>query len=145
MTNKLERIDAIYTKDNRLSQLSQRVQRLKQLNETLKSLLPPQFSEHCFLANVNEHTLVIHTDNASYASLLRFQSPTLCKELSKHLPQIVNKLDVRVRPINDTSLNSEVNSITLPDNAAAALQQTADTIDEGPLKQALLRLAQRRK
>jgi len=143
MTNKLERINAIYNKNSKLNQLSQRVQRIKQLNETLKSLLPPQFSEHCYLANVNEHTLVVHTDNASYASLLRFQAPALCEALSKHLPQIVNKLDVRVRPKNNSSSNSEIKTITMTNDTAAALQQTADSLDEGPLKQALARLAQR--
>lgn len=142
MTNKLERVGAISSKNSQLNKLAQRVQQLKQLNDILKQVMPPQFAEHCYLANVNEHTLVIHTDNASYASLLRFQAPTLCSALSKHLPQIVNKLDVRVRPINESQVEGKA-SVSLPGNAAVSLQQTADSIEEGPLKEALKRLAQR--
>ncbi|MDB2705336.1 DUF721 domain-containing protein [Pseudomonadota bacterium] len=142
MSNKLERINIIYSKSSQLSKLSQRVQQLEQLNVILKQVMPPQFSDHCHLANVNEHTLVIHTDNASYASLLRFQAPTLCSALSKHLPQIVNKIDVRVRPKNTSSSISKPASLVLSDDAAISLQQTAESIEEGPLKEALTRLSQ---
>jgi hypothetical protein len=143
MSNKLERISSIYNKSSQLSKLSQRAQQLEHLNSILKQVMPPQFADHCHLANVNEHTLVIHTDNASYASLLRFQAPILCSTLSKHLPQIVNKLDVRVRPKNTSSLNSKPPSLSLSDDAATSLQQTADSLEEGPLKEALKRLSQR--
>jgi len=143
MSNKLEPINSIYSQSSQLSKLSQRVQQLEQLNVIFKQVVPPQFADHCHLANVNEHTLVIHTDNASYASLLRFQAKILCSALSKHLPQIVNKLDVRVRPKNISSLNSILPSLLLSDDAATSLQQTADSIEEGPLKEALKRLSQR--
>lgn len=142
MTKKLERINAIYQKSSQLSKLSQRVQQLNQLNAILQKVLPPQFAEHCYLANINEHTLVIHTDNASYASLIRFQASALCDAVSKHLPQVVNKLDVRVRPKNAVP-QSELSSPSLPNTAAESLQQTADAIEDGPLKEALSRLAQR--
>ena len=143
MSNKLEPINSIYSNSSQLSKLSQRVQQLEQLNVILKQVVPSQFADHCHLANVNEHTLVIHTDNASYASLLRFQAKVLCSALSKHLPQIVNKLDVRVRPKNTSSLNTILPSLLLSDDAAISLQQTADSIEEGPLKEALKRLSQR--
>jgi len=144
MTNKLERINTVYSKNNQLNRLSLRAQQLNQLNTVLQQMLPPQFQQHCYLANINENILVIHADSANYASLLRFQASTLCDAISKHLPQIVNKLDVRVRPLSSNSPEA-LSKISLPNSAAKALQQTADNMEESPLKTALTKLAKRQK
>jgi len=106
--------------------------------------MPPQFSAHCQLANINEQTLIVHSDNASYASLLRFQAKTICQALSEHLSQPVTKLEVKVKPRFDVSKTEASSSISLPNDAAQALQQTADSMEEGPLKTALNKLAKRR-
>ncbi|OUR64083.1 hypothetical protein A9Q79_08420 [Methylophaga sp. 42_25_T18] len=143
MANKLEPINAVCEQNSQLNQLTQRVQRLNQLNIVMQQALPIQFSSHCHLANVTADHIIIHTDNASYASLLRFQAPVLCKTLSEHLPQPVNKLEVKVRsniaPLSTTSNTT----ITLPVKAAESLQQTADSLEAGALKTALEKLAQR--
>lgn len=144
MTKKLERISTVCTKNNQLSKLSQRAQQLNQLNYILQQVMPPQFSAHCHLANVSEQTIIIHTDNANYASLLRFQAATLCKALSEHLPSPVSKLDVKVRPKVTLSEQTNSSSLSLSDDAATSLQQTADSLEEGPLKTALNKLAKRR-
>jgi len=143
MANKLKHINAVCEQNSQLNHLTQRVQRLNQLNIVMQQVLPIQFSSHCHLANVTADHIIIHTDNASYASLLRFQAPVLCKTLSEHLPQPVSKLEVKVRP-NITPLSIESNTtINLPIKAAESLQQTADSIEAGSLKTALEKLAQR--
>jgi len=145
MTKKPEPVGTLYKKNSVLSKLSERTQRLSKLDDILQQLMPAQFASHCHLANVNEHTLVIHTDNASYASLLRFQAPSLCKAISEHLPQIVNKIEVKVKPKLHSSQKKEVPiQQSLPDDAARALEQTAEYLEDGPLKTALNRLAKRR-
>ncbi|MDC9725049.1 MAG: DUF721 domain-containing protein [Gammaproteobacteria bacterium] len=145
MTNKLEQIRTVCTKNSQLSKLAQRTQQLSKLNYILQQAMPPQFSAHCQLANVREQTLVVHTDNASYASLLRFQANTLCAALSEYLPQPVTKLEVKVRPRYETIKSEGTSSISLPMGAADALTQTAEEMEEGPLKVALQKLAKRRK
>jgi len=144
MTNKPERISAVCTKNSRLNQLSQRAQQLNQLNYILQQVMPPQFSAHCHLANIHDQTLVVHTDNATYASLLRFQANTLCKALSEHLSQDVNKLEVKVKPPVSLKQTDSSSTISLPDDAADALKQTADSMEDGALKTALEKLAKRR-
>ena len=145
MANKLEHINAVCDQNSQLNQLTQRAQRLNQLNIVMQQVLPIQFSSHCHLANVTADHIIIHTDNASYASLLRFQAPVLCKTLSEYLPQPVNKLEVKVRP-NIVPLSTASNTtITLPIKAAESLQQTADSLEAGALKTALEKLAQRSK
>lgn len=143
MTNKPERISSVCTKNSQLSKLSQRAQQLNQLNYILQQVMPPQFSAHCYLANVSEQTLIIHTDNANYASLLRFHAATLCKALSEHLPNAVSKLDVKVRPKFTLSEQTNSSAASLSDKAATSLQQTADSLEDGPLKTALNKLAKR--
>ena len=102
MSNKPERISTICRQHDKLKQFSDRVHQLNQLNLILQNALPLQFANHCQLANVSNDTIIIHTDNAAYASLLRFQAPVLCKTLSSHLNQPVLKLEVKVRPIHNT-------------------------------------------
>ncbi|PCJ31630.1 MAG: hypothetical protein COA90_05580 [Gammaproteobacteria bacterium] len=144
MKHKPKRISLVCTKNSVINTLAKRAQQLNKLNYILQNVMPPQFSAHCHLANISENTLVIHTDNASYASLLRFQSHVICNSLSPHLPQIVNKLEVKVRPKFILSNTPKPSPISLSNDAAKSLQQTADNIEDGPLKSALERLAKRR-
>jgi hypothetical protein len=143
MVKKLERINAVCEQNSQLNKLTQRVQQLNKLNLVLQQALPIQFSSHCHLANVSAEHIIIHTDNASYASLLRFQAPALCKTLSEHLPQAVTKLEVKVRPISPLLSPSNSTELSLPAQAAESLQQTADSIENGALKTALEKLAKR--
>jgi len=145
MTNKLERVNTIYKNNSQLKQLSQRVQLLDKLNLTLQQAMPPEFAKHCRLANINENTVIIHTDNASYASLLRFQSQALCQVLSQHLPQIINKLEVKVRTEFSPVKPESSLSLSLPSETASTLQQMSEDMEEGTLKVALQKLAKRQR
>ncbi|OUR74261.1 hypothetical protein A9Q92_03160 [Methylophaga sp. 42_8_T64] len=143
MARKLERINSVCEQNKRLNKLTHRVQKLNQLNIVMQQALPIQFASHCHLANVTATHIIIHTDNASYASLLRFQAPVLCKTLSEYLPHAIDKLEVKVRPKNAPLVQPTSANITLPGKAAESLQQTADSLEDGALKTALAKLAQR--
>jgi hypothetical protein len=125
--------------------MAQRAEQLEHLNHALQQSLPAQFSAHCKLANLNGTTLVIHTDNASYSSLIRFQAPMLCRTLSQALALDINTLEVKVRPNHRPFVNQSSNPISLPSSASTALSQTAETLENGPLKTALEKLAKRQK
>ena len=137
-------INSIFKKNTVLSKIAKQAQFLNRLNHAFQQSLPAQFSAHCKLANIKGNTLVIHTDNASYSSLLRFQSPILCKALSRELEIDIKALEVKVRPHYVSFEKHPSNPIFLPDSAAVSLQQTADSMDEGPLKIALEKLATRK-
>ncbi|NQY27138.1 MAG: DUF721 domain-containing protein [Piscirickettsiaceae bacterium] len=143
MTKQPENIRSIFQQNSALHQLSQRSQHLEQLNYLLKQALPSQFSAHCRLANMNNGTLIIHTDNASYASLIRFQAPVIIKTLSTELKIEIAHLDVKVRPIHTPLQSQPTHNITLPSSAARALQQTAGSLEDGPLKDSLEKLSKR--
>jgi hypothetical protein len=145
MAKRPTHINDVCHKHPTLQKITVHAQLLEQLNHAFQQSLPAQFSAHCKLANINGTTLVIHTDNAAYSSLIRFQSPALCKKLSQDLSLDINTIEVKVRPNHSIFENQSSNSISLPASASTALKQTADTIEDGPLKAALERLAQRKK
>tara|TARA_R110001583_G_scaffold173287_1_gene327233 strand:- start:77401 stop:77844 length:444 start_codon:yes stop_codon:yes gene_type:complete len=143
MTNKPEKVSLVCKQNSQLYKIAQRAQELNHLNFILQQVMPPQFTTHCLLANINNQTIIVHTDNASYASLLRFQATTLCKAISEHTSQNVTKLEVKVKPSFQKIQPTNAHPITLPSNAADSLSQTAESLDDGPLKTALQKLAQR--
>jgi len=143
MTRQPERIASVCQQNAMLHKLSQRARFLAELNHILQQTLPTQFSAHCRLANINDETLIIHTDNASYASLIRFQAPALCKTLSTELNVTISNVEVKVRPFYIPLQNGHKNTITLPRTAAETLQHTAQSLEDGPLKTALEKLAKR--
>jgi hypothetical protein len=145
MEKKLKSINSIYHKNSTLSKLSERAQQLSELNYLLQQTLPPQFSAHCRLANVRNKTIIIHTDKSSLATLIRFQAPMLCKTLSDEFKQEFNKIEIKVKPHYLPLQSAQKNTLTISESVATTLEQTAESIDEGPLKVALEKLAKRRR
>jgi hypothetical protein len=145
MEKKLKSINSIYHKNSVLSKLSERAQHLSELNYLLQQTLPPQFSAHCRLANVRNKTIVIHTDKPSFATLIRFQAPALCKTLSAGFNQAFDKIEIKVKPHYLPLQSTEKNNLKISESVATTLEQTAESIDDGPLKTALEKLAKRRR
>ena len=143
MFNKPERINHIYKKNSHMSRLKAHAQQLNKLNLILQQSLPLQFINHCTLANISAGKVVILTDKASYASLLRFQAPKICKALSAHLSEPVSQLEVKVRPQQALKESSAQHTAPLSTKTAALLESTAAAIEDGPLKTALNKLAKR--
>jgi hypothetical protein len=145
MAKKPESLASICSQNQQLNFLSQRANQLIKLNSVLQQVIPAKFTQHCRLANISGERVIIHVDNASIASLLRFQSAAVCKVLSEHISTPVSKLEVKVRP-NLAGIQHLTQSIEpLSDNASAVLKQTADLLEDGSLKTALTKLARRNK
>lgn len=141
---KPNRIDTVCINNNYLQGLIKRAQWLNQLNILLQQTVPASFSAHCQLANVHDDVLIIHTENAAHASLLRFQTKTICRTFSNHCHTQFNKLEVRVRPLTTEAVQRvTTNNLNLPEQAADALKMTATSIGESALKQSLNKLAER--
>ncbi len=143
MPKQPKHINTICQHNKMLFKLAQHAQLIEELNHILQQTLPLQFSAHCRLANINNQTLIIHTDNASFASLIRFQVPSLCKTFSSQLQMPISHIEIKVRPNRITSPAAKTATILLPKTAATALQQTAEVIDNEALKTSLEKLAKR--
>ncbi len=145
MTKQPEQIKSICQQNAVLAKLTQHAQLIEQLNHTLHQTLPLQFSAHCSVANIRHKALIIHTDNASFASLIRFQIPTLCKLFSTKLDIVITTIEIKVRPYIDTATSTKTRTHTaiLPKSAASTLHQTAEAIDNEALSLSLEKLATR--
>lgn len=143
MSKKPERVGQVYKENSHFKWLTARAQQLNKLNIILQKSLPLQFTNHCRLANIKADRAVIHTDNASYASLLRFQSAQICQALSAHLPEPLSRLEVKVKPLTDIQRSSTSTSLHVSTKTAALLNSTAADMEDGPLKTALRKLAER--
>lgn len=145
MTNKPERVEAILNQNSLLKSLTHRAKQLCQLDLILQQVIPVQFINHCSLANITSTHIIVHTDNANLASLLRFHAPIICSKLSEHLPQAIHKLDVKVRPSQFIQITEISSPTPLSVNAAKSIFQTAESLDDGALKKSLEKLADRLK
>ncbi|THF47141.1 MAG: hypothetical protein E8F57_06455 [Methylophaga nitratireducenticrescens] len=87
--------------------------------------------------------IIIHTENAAIASLLRFHSATICKTFSSQLSEKIVRVEVRVKPNYPSQRSAKSNIIDMSNNNAALIAQTAAGLDDGQLKTALHKLAKR--
>lgn len=143
MSDKPKRMKQVCQQNSQFNRLFARAGQLDKLNIILQKSLPLQFVNHCQLANISGDSLVIITDKAAYASMLRFQGPQICQALSAHLPEPVGRLEVKVRPLPAVKRPPASNNMQLSTKTAALLNSTAAEIEDGPLKIALHKLALR--
>lgn len=143
MSNKPLHFATVCQNNQQLQQITKRAQKLTQLNSILQEILPSQFAGHCQLANLNENKIVIHTESAAIASLLRFHSATICKTLSNQLAVKIDRIEVKVKLGQSAQESPRSNMIDMSNNNAALIAQTAAGLDDGQLKTALHKLAKR--
>ena len=126
--------------------LSLHSQQLAQINLVLQQILPADFVSRCHLANIRDRTLILHTDSASIANLLRFQADSLCQQISTQCNLDISRLQIKVRPNVSAapSTPAPIRHATAisPDNAAI-IATTAEAIEDPALKNALSNLAKR--
>lgn len=134
-----------------LQRLFHRARSYERVLRQVKQHLDHDLGEHCCAASIHEHTLVLHTTSAAWASRLRYISRQLLSTLQtepdfthlthidikiKHplqLPTLVNPQD---KPAPPTPLSPH--SVMLLEDAAAHT-------DDPKLREALQRLARRGK
>lgn len=145
MSNKPLHFSTVCQANQQLQQISKRAQKLTQLNSILQEILPSQFAGHCQLANMKDNKIIIHTENAAIASLLRFHSATICKTFSSELSTQIERVEVKVKPQHPTEKSAKSNMIDMSNNNATLIAQTAAGLDDGQLKTALHKLAKRGK
>jgi len=109
----------------------------------LRALLPAELCSECQVANVRDHVLTVHINNAAWATRFRFQVPELLPELNR-LADFAGVREVRIKvvPAGAAAPADPVlarRDRQLPD--AELLRSFADSLDYGELREAVLRLA----
>ena len=106
---------------------------------------PKSVSDHCVAINFQRNQVTIHVSNSSSLTHLRFLVPTLLTEFKKSgnfhdIKRIKLKIStdssgLKRKPGQDKRLSDQNRSLIL---------ENAQQMEEGPLKRALLKLAERK-
>ncbi len=122
-----------------LSHLVQRSRQFQQLARLLQKDLPVQ----CHIINIKKSEIVVHVPNATIATYLRFQTPTLIATW-QHYPLFseLQVIKIRVRfPVSLSSQQKVLPKRSMTTQTAQYLIETANTITHPQLKACLLKLS----
>ncbi|NJN53154.1 MAG: DUF721 domain-containing protein, partial [Gammaproteobacteria bacterium] len=116
----------------------------------LRAFLPADLSSACEVANVRDHLLAVHIQNAAWATRFRFLIPELIPRLNLLADFAdVREIQIKVSPTIGPASSSGASGTHRPADrappAADVLTAFADSLEYGPLKSAILRLARQGK
>ena len=132
--------DLLKNKRLPLSAIAHKITYLQAINQHLQAVLPPELRSHCEVANLNEHCLVLLTDNAHWLTTLRFAAPELLKKLQAAFP-VIKTLKYLIVPTDEE--RNPKHTAQLSPTAAKTIQEFANSVEDATLKQSLTRLSSR--
>lgn len=131
----------IVSRFSQLKQLTDKANRLRELNASLISCVPASLARHVRLATVRDGCLVLQAEGATWAAQLRFKTPEILEKLKAH-PEFSEVRSVRVRNVTEPRPKTVAPPRRhMTHAAAAALRQEARCTADGKLRAALERLA----
>ena len=129
------------------TKLQDKTKLLHRLTMSIRMQLPAELTSHCWVANIENRTLTIVTDNPSQASLIRFQQHEILKQLNQELGlslrEYLNQLKIKIRKATG-GRKLEPPTYTISDDGARHIQACAEHVDDPALKEALQHLATRK-
>jgi hypothetical protein len=120
-----------------------KARQLEKLTRLIKASLPVNCQSHVQVSAIREFQLILITDSPAWSSRLRLYSQNMIQMLAEHTNIRVNRVRIK--------LSQPKKSITKPikkfrylnKNTASLIQQTAATINDPDLQQALINLAKK--
>lgn len=139
-TNK---IGKFLTASAELKALSDKAQRLLQLQNTFFDSAPPLLAQACRVKNFREGVLFIVAENTAVAAKLRQLTPRLLSNIRKQEPQITGiQVTVQVTGSrNEVGHPTQKNEISV--DSIDKLRNLSERIPASPLKSALTNLVRR--
>lgn len=130
-----------------LSTLFDKLKQLKQLNQLLAEYLDAKLVTHCQVANLENGSLIVITDNAIWATQFRFQIPDLLPKLRQH-PALYHLKNIacKIRPAQGKRQIPEAEQPRpmprLSINTAEIILATASSIKHDKLQAVMRRIAE---
>jgi len=129
-----------------LQTICQHSSRLQVLNQRLSLLLPATLRPHCYLANIHHTEMMIHVDNAVWATRLRFLIPDIILnwQQDKTLP-FIKKIAIHIdlSSVQKHSTTHQTQPTPISKQSAVLLHQLANQMSYEKLQTVLHRLANR--
>ncbi|MFT5132029.1 MAG: hypothetical protein ACI9SC_000492 [Gammaproteobacteria bacterium] len=126
-----------------LAALYKHTAQLQVYQEKLKTTLPPPLCDHFILANIDADSLTLHTDSSAWAARLRFKTLDILstvRELCK--VDYPHTLRIKVVLPANKPIKPKKRTLKLSSKNAQLIQDTANSITDPVLRDALLRLSQ---
>lgn len=143
-TSPLSIKDIISNQSGPLRDLYSRTVDIAILQEKLYSYLPRPLQEHIVAVSYNNFTLHLHTDNAAWATRLRFKIPEILEiARNKCLLTKLQTIRIKVAPSQDT-LTTTRKSCKLSTKTTKLLEHTAQSIADPELRAVFIRLSKNR-
>jgi len=73
---------------------------LNRLDQILTSILDPNLSCHCQVAEFRDHCLVLVCSNATFATRIRMISPQLLESFGEEGDFGIKRMEIRIAPVN---------------------------------------------
>ena len=119
-----------------------KTQQIQLVQEKLKTILPPPLCDHFVLANIDKETLTLHTDSSAWAARLRFKTPDILS-FARQLHDIDHPASIRIKVVPSAGQPGPAKrTISLSSKSAQLIRETAATITDPHLRDALMRLSQ---
>lgn len=130
-----------------VAELVTHARQLGHLSDIIQAMLEPSLADHCHLAHFDGSRMVIVADSPAWATRLRFSVDTLVSQLQQYSNKFhrLSKIEVAVRPQLPDLPQVNVVERTISVEAAQYIEESADSVEDPDLKQALQRLASRQR
>jgi len=73
---------------------------LNRLDQILASILDPNLSRHCQVAEYKDHCLILACSNATFATRIRMISPQLLDSFREEGDFGIERMEIRIAPVN---------------------------------------------
>ncbi|MBL4865952.1 MAG: DUF721 domain-containing protein [Pseudomonadales bacterium] len=135
-------VEAFLKKNKRLKPLLANARLVMKFDFLLKLYLEEPLKSKCQVSIFHGHRLLIFVDAPVWATQLRYQIPSLLKQLQQH-PEMVKltfiEIKIQSEPLTLKKETRSINPISFANSEV--LKTTAANVDDDNLKKALLRLS----
>ncbi|MDH5472022.1 MAG: DUF721 domain-containing protein [Gammaproteobacteria bacterium] len=122
-------------------QLLGKASQLNKLTRLVRSSLPSECRNHVSVADIRDQQLILITDSPVWSSRLRLYQNSILEMLKNHANIQLNQVHIKQTQPKHIAQAPALNNRYLSSSSAKLLKQTADSIDDPDLHQALSKLA----
>lgn len=124
-----------------LAKVVRRTKELQKLTATLKDMVDAPLSNHIYVANIRDQTLVIGTDSAIWHTRIKYLGPVILEQI-RQLPGLerLQHIEFRIQPLTNQAHNDKFSG--LPQNDRPVGKDTAQSEDY--LQQLLQRIEKKK-
>jgi len=113
------------------------------LLETAQAALPDDLAERVVGVSLDGETLIVQTEQAVWASRLRYAAPQLLAAFAKAFPHLrLRQCKVKISPLPRSAAPARRQAALPPDSAIEEMETLSRLIEDGELAKRLQRLAE---